>query len=109
MAVGGSIPSHMNLMASLVGESILPIMSPSSLHHVGTLGVQPVLDVVHVLDVEHAVLLDLHLGITVHAPRGRSPYPVAVDVVDAAVARAEELPVALRVSQPAHRAPEVSA
>src|SRR5215203_3319005 len=73
------------------------------------LGIQPVLDVVLVLDVEHAVLLDLHLGVAVHAPRRRPPDPPAVDVIDPAVARTEELPLTLRVHEPAHRAPEVGA
>src|SRR5215212_3489228 len=73
------------------------------------LGIQPILDVVLVLDVEHAVFLDLHLGVAVHAPRRRPPDPPAVDVVDPAVARTEELPLPLRVHEPAHRAPEVGA
>src|SRR5829696_504743 len=72
------------------------------------LGIQPVLNVVLVLDVEHAVLLDLHLGVAVHAPRRRPPNPPTVDVIDPTVARAEELPLALNL-EPAHRAPEVGA
>src|SRR3712207_858639 len=83
--------------------------SPSSLDHVGPLRTLLAADVELVFDVELAVLLDLHLGIAVHPPRRRSPDPPAVDVVDAAVARAEELPVPFGVDEPAHGAPQVGA
>src|SRR5215208_7981993 len=73
------------------------------------LGVQPVLDVELVFDVELTVLLDLHLRVAVHTARRGSTDPPAVDVVDTPVARAEELTLPLRVHEPAHRAPEVGA
>src|SRR5215208_6708230 len=71
------------------------------------LGVQPVFNVVLMLDVELAVLFDLHLRVAVHTARRGSTDPSAVDIVDAPVARAEKLP--LRVHDPAHRAPQVGA
>src|SRR5215212_6299023 len=73
------------------------------------LGVQPVLDVEIVFDVELAVLLDLHLRVVVQAARRGSTDPPAVDVVDTPVARAEELSLALRVHEPAHGASQVGA
>src|SRR5215216_1799252 len=46
------------------------------------LGVQPVFNVVLMLDVELAVLFDLHLRVAVHTARRGSTDPSAVDVVD---------------------------
>src|SRR5215212_5275811 len=73
------------------------------------LGVQPVFNVVLMLDVELAVLFDLHLRVAVHTARRGSTDPSAVDVVDTPVARAEKLSLTLRVHEPAHRAPQVGA
>src|SRR5215212_2065947 len=73
------------------------------------LGVQPVLDVEIVFDVELAVLLDLHLRVVVQATRRGSTDPPAVNVVDTPVARAEELSLPLRVHEPAHGASQVGA
>src|SRR5919106_742138 len=102
-----SIQSTRNWLVSAVWVLILPIMlGAPSLDHVGLLFVQAGLDVVLVPDVELAVLPDLGFGVTVHPARRRATDPPPVDVVEPAVAGAEE---ELLVGEPPHRTPEVRA
>src|SRR5918997_5870612 len=102
-----SIQSTRYCLVSAVRVLILPIMlGAPSLDHVGLLLVQARLDVVLVPDVELAVLPDLGFGVTVHPARRRAPDPSAVDVVEPAVAGAEE---ELLVGEPPHGTPEVRA
>src|ERR671915_1929383 len=102
-----SIQSTRNWLVSAVWVLILPIMPfAPSLDHVGFLLVQAGLDVVLVPDVELAVLPDLGFGVTVHPARRRATDPPPVDVVEPAVAGAEE---ELLVGEPPHRTPEVRA
>src|SRR3712207_8338379 len=84
-----------------VWDLSLPIMprAPSSLDHIGTLRSLVAPDVVVVFDVELAVLLDPDQRIAIHRPRRRPADPPAVDVEDAAVARAEELPVIFEIGR----------
>src|ERR687889_715143 len=107
MPVRCSIQSTKSWLVSAVWVFILPIMlGAPSLDHVGLLLVQARLDVVLVPDVELAVLPELGFGVTVHPARRWAPDPSAVDVVEPAVAGAEE---ELLVGEPPHGAPEVRA
>src|ERR687898_735568 len=107
MPVRCSIQSTRNWLVSAVWVFILPIMlGAPSLDHVGLLLVQAGLDVVLVPDVELAVLPDLGVDVTVHPARRRATDPPAVDVVESAVAGAEE---ELLVGEPPHGTPEVRA
>src|ERR687893_653693 len=107
MPVRCSIQSTRNWLVSAVWVFILPIMiGAPSLDYVGLLLVQAWLDVVLVPDVELAVLPDLGFGVTVHPARRRATDPPPVDVVESAVAGAEE---ELLVGEPAHGTPEVRA
>src|SRR5918993_4816661 len=100
-----SIQSTRNWLVSAVWVLILPIMlGAPSLDHVGFLLVQAWLDVVLVPDVELAVLPDLGFGVTVHPARRWATDPPTVDVVEPAVAGAEE---ELLMGEPPHRTPEV--
>src|ERR687893_552897 len=102
-----SIQSTRNWLVSTVWVLILPIMlGAPSLDHVGLLLVKARLDVVLVFDVELAVLPDLGVDVTVHPARRRATDPPAIDVVESAVAGAEE---ELLVGKPPHGAPEVRA
>src|SRR5215213_6701129 len=107
MPVRCSIQSTRTWLVSAVWVFILPIMfGAPSLNHVGLLLVQAGLDVVLVPDVELAVLPDLGVDVTVHPARRRAPDPPTVDVVEPAVAGAEE---ELLMGEPPHGTPEVRA
>src|SRR5918999_6526936 len=107
MPVRCSIQSTRNWLLSAVWVLILPIMlGAPSLDHVGFLLVQAGLDVELVPDVKLAVLPDLGVDVTVHPARRRATDPPTVDVVEPAVAGAEE---ELLVGEPSHGTPEVRA